>query len=134
LPRTPVQLTVAAVLFVFGTLLVFKRGDDDDETPGVAGLDTSSLFFRIASLAFITIGVAELGDFTQLTTATLSARFGAPLEVGLGAFSAESACAALGVTVGGTIAKRVPTELLQRVAGGLFIVLATVTLVLVVRR
>lgn len=77
----------------------------------VAGgfLDASSPFLRLASLAFVTIGVAELGDFTQLTTATLSVRFEAPLEVGLGALLAESACAALGVIVGGIATGRATT-------------------------
>jgi len=79
---------------------------------------------RIAITAFGVLFVAEFGDASQLATAALTARYGAPLSVGLGAWLALVSVAAIAVLIGKRVGDRLPRHLFQRVAGGVFAVLA----------
>ena len=78
------------------------------------------------------VAIAEFGDLTQLATAGLAVHTGAPLEVAIGAFAALCAVAALAVIVGQRLLGRLRVETLQKVAAGLFALLAVATLTKVV--
>ncbi|MGH3992253.1 MAG: TMEM165/GDT1 family protein, partial [Pseudonocardiaceae bacterium] len=74
--------------------------------------------------SFGVLFTAEWGDVSQFATAALTARFGDPLSVGLGAWLALVTVAALAVLVGKGFALRLPTRWLQRIAGAIFAGLA----------
>ncbi len=67
--------------------------------------------------------VAEFGDLTQIMTANLAARYDDPLSVGLGAVLALWAVAGLGIVGGKALMKRVPLELITKVAAMLMLAL-----------
>jgi putative Ca2+/H+ antiporter (TMEM165/GDT1 family) len=128
LPDTPVQLAVAAMFLVGGLLMIFG-GDDDDEADDVKPAATAGAV--IAATAVI-IGVAEFGDFTQLATIGVVAKYGYPVAVAVGSTVAHIAVAALAILTGGWLERRMPVRLIQRLGGALFIVFAIVTLASVV--
>jgi Ca2+/H+ antiporter, TMEM165/GDT1 family len=106
-----------------------ETGDDEDVSDRVLGrLGPDRTWVSVAAIAAGTIFVAELGDFTQLSTAALSARTGAALEVGVGAWLASVTVAGLAATVGGALAARLPVAFLQRVAAGVFLVVGVASL------
>ena len=55
---------------------------------------------RAFTVSFLVLFAAEWGDLSQLTTASLSARYDAPVEVWLGAWLALSLVAGLAALVG----------------------------------
>jgi Ca2+/H+ antiporter, TMEM165/GDT1 family len=131
LPAKPVAV-VAGCLF-FGAALVAWRsstggsrsGEDDGVSDRVlARMGSDRTWAAVAALAAVTVFVAELGDFTQLSTAALSARTGSALEVGIGAWLAEVTVAGLAATVGRALANRLPVRVLQRVAACVFLAVA----------
>jgi putative Ca2+/H+ antiporter (TMEM165/GDT1 family) len=65
------------------------------------------------------IFVAELGDKTMLTAATLAAR-GAPLLVWAGGTAGVVAAGAVAVAVGNLLGARLPAATIRRVAAALF--------------
>lgn len=69
--------------------------------------------------------VAEFGDLTQIMTANLAARYDDPLSVGLGAVLALWAVAGLGIVGGKALMKRVPLELITKVAAMLMLALGS---------
>jgi putative Ca2+/H+ antiporter (TMEM165/GDT1 family) len=83
--------------------------------------------------SFGVIAVAEFGDLTQLATAGLAVRTGAPLEVAIGSFAALCSVAALAVLVGRTLLRWLKVETLQRAAAVVFGLLAAVTVVSAIR-
>ena len=78
--------------------------------------------------SFGVLFAAEWGDASQLATAGITARYGAPFAVGLGAWLALVAVAALAVLVGRKLAGRLPTHWIQRVAGAIFAVFGVIAL------
>lgn len=63
---------------------------------------------------------AEWGDASQLATASLAARIGNPIAVGVGSFAALVVVAGLAVFIGGKIRGKIRPKLIQRVAGFAF--------------
>lgn len=80
-------------------------------------------FFITTSTAFGLIGLAELGDKTQLAVAGLASTQPA-LPVWVGGTLGLAAVSALGVLAGRTVLQRLPMRLLHQVSGALFLLLA----------
>ena len=121
---------VVALLFGVGAFLLLREGfSRDDDSVDEAGGPSDVPFWRAAVTSFGVLFAAEWGDASQLATAGITARYGTPLMVGLGAWLALVAVAALAVLVGRKLAGRLPTHWIQRVAGVVFSVFAVVALV-----
>jgi len=72
---------------------------------------------------FTTVFLAELGDKTQLAALLLSAQSGRPGLVFLGASIALICSSLVGVVLGRWLARLVPAQLLERLAGTLMVAL-----------
>ena len=72
---------------------------------------------------FTTVFLAELGDKTQLAALLLSAQSGRPLQVFLGASLALICSSLVGVLLGRWLARVMPAQQLERLAGGLMVAL-----------
>ncbi len=122
LPQRAVA-AVVAVLFGIGAALLLWEGfgapRGEDGTGDGNGADETSPV-RIAGISFGVLFAAEWGDASQFATAALTARFAAPLAVGIGAWLALVTVAAFAALVGNRCAHRLPTRWIQRVAGLVF--------------
>ncbi len=126
LPRTPVRLVIAAV-FVVGGVLMFRSASKPDEESAADEEPAPHTFGRVALMSASVVGLAEFGDLTQLTTASIAARYHRPVAVALGAWCALVTVAALAVTAGRWIVRRVPLHLVQRIGGVLFVIFGIIT-------
>lgn len=139
---------IAGGLFVaFGVWTFVTASDGDDDEEGEAS--RTSRFGPSAS-AFVAFFIAELGDKTQLMTATIAADpsiAAGPLHfvggagvtptagagtfamVWLGSTLGMFAVNVLAVAVGSAIGSRLPRKLIARVAGVVFLLFGVVTLI-----
>ncbi|GIG64190.1 TMEM165/GDT1 family protein [Phytomonospora endophytica] len=125
LPQQAV-LAVVAVLFAVGAVLLVRESmaeDDDDEDEN--GRKVTG-FGRIALTSFLVLFVAEWGDASQLGTAALSARYGDPVAVFIGAFAALVTIATIAVLLGRVIVRYIPLKWIQRGAAVLFAIFAVI--------
>lgn len=118
----PQQLVHAltGVLFLGGAAVLLLKKDEDDEE--IRRPENQS-FWKVAGAGFMLILVAEFGDLTQIMTANLAARYDDPLSVGLGAVLALWAVAGLGILGGKALMKRIPLQLITRIAALLMLTL-----------
>ncbi|MCY7298472.1 MAG: TMEM165/GDT1 family protein [Ilumatobacteraceae bacterium] len=126
LPETPLKFAVATLFFVGGVLLLRggkEEADEDVTAPSVVS------FRRVVLTSASVVGLAEFGDLTQLATAGIATRYSAPVAVALGAWCALATVAALAVTAGTWIVQHVPLQMVQRVAGCVFVVVGILTIV-----
>jgi len=77
--------------------------------------------FKALFTAFITVFVAELGDKTQLATLIFSAKCNKPLSVFIGSSLALIATSAIAVLLGAGAAKTLPSGLITKIGGGIFL-------------
>ncbi len=113
---------VVAVLFGIGAFLLLRDEEEAEIDPARAQRGG----WGMAATSFGVLFAAEWGDASQLATAALTARYGEPLSVFVGAFAALAGVATLGVVLGQAVTRRVPLRLVQRVAGVLFAVFALI--------
>jgi len=93
--------------------------------PAVVPADSAA---RVFLTAFVVVFLAEWGDLTQILTASLAARFHAPLTVGLGAGLALWSVTALAVLASRPL-RRLPAALVRRLTGIVLLVLAAFAVV-----
>jgi putative Ca2+/H+ antiporter (TMEM165/GDT1 family) len=130
---------VVAVLFLLGAWLIWREGvhQDEVEAAGEAEAGTATLegagFFKVASLGYGVIFIAEWGDLTQILTANLAAKYHDPLSVGIGATLGLWAVALLAILGGKTLLKFLPIVWITRVAAVVMVGLGLLSAVNAVR-
>ncbi|MDT8451016.1 MAG: TMEM165/GDT1 family protein [Wenzhouxiangellaceae bacterium] len=119
LPAGLLDWIVAIGFLLIGIWILFGREEDDESAPSKS---THGAFLTTLWLFFI----MEMGDKTQLATVALSA--GLPNAAGVFAGAALGLAAANlpALWLGHRFASRLPHALLQRVSGGLFVVVGLV--------
>jgi Ca2+/H+ antiporter, TMEM165/GDT1 family len=129
LPERPAKLVVAA-LFAAGAVVLWRqRGEAVDPDEEDLHLHAATSPARICGIAFTTLLLAEVGDLTQLTIASLAASTGQPVPVFLGGLLALWTVAAIAAVSGTAILKRIPVRTVRTAASVVFALLAIVTLV-----
>ena len=112
LPERPIQI-VSGLLFLGFAVLALRRHDEPGEPELDAPLPVESPVNRtrlavIGSIG-LTIAVAEMGDKTQITTATLASQ-SAPIGVWIGATLGAASSGMIGAVAGRTIGHRISTR------------------------
>jgi putative Ca2+/H+ antiporter (TMEM165/GDT1 family) len=126
LPEKPIAI-VGGILFLLFALLTLRgvgRAGDTVEEEMEHVVRTRNVVLSIA----LTIVLGELGDKTQLTTATLAARSN-PLAVWIGATGGEVLAASIGAFFGSRIGARVKPDVVKIASAVLFAVFGVALLV-----
>ncbi|MDF5717931.1 MAG: TMEM165/GDT1 family protein [Rhizonema sp. NSF051] len=120
----------AGILFLVFAVMMWRR-----EEPSIAEevecdpKQKASRFYQSVVSAFMTVFIAEWGDLTQLATATLQAKYHAPLIIFASSTLALWLVTAIGVIVGSQVKKFIQPKLLQRTAATAFTVVGIFLLV-----
>ena len=139
---------IAAALFAAGAVVLVREGrrhlragsdteegsdDGSGESQEYAGAPASAVGWRAVLASFLVLFAAEWGDLSQLLTLSLVARYEAPLSVFVGALAALLTVSALAVIVGRSLLRIVAVHVLHFVGAGVCVLLATLTVVELVR-
>ena len=119
LPDRPIQI-VSGLVFLGFAVLALRRDDDLDEADveSVDGLGGASAPKVVGSIA-LAIAIAEMGDKTQITTATLASQ-AAPVGVWLGATLGAASSGMVGAVAGRSIGHRISTRAVNVASAVLF--------------
>ncbi|GAC1482217.1 MAG: TMEM165/GDT1 family protein [Chamaesiphon sp.] len=128
LPPSFIHLA-AGILFLVFAVLMWYRGEPQDETPQSQCENKSIRFSKSIMSSFLVIFAAEWGDLTQLATATLEAKYSSPLTIFTAATLALWAVTAVGVIVGCQAKKIIQPKLFQRVAATAFAIVGLTLLI-----
>jgi len=126
LPQKPLE-AIVALLFLVGAVLIWREGlEDEDELEAeeeaeLADAPESGTFWRISSLAFGVIFVAEWGDLTQIMTANLAAKYHSPISVGIGATLGLWGVGLLAILGGKSLLRVLPMKWITRVAAAIMV-------------
>jgi Ca2+/H+ antiporter, TMEM165/GDT1 family len=118
LPTYVVAGVVACLFAGFGLQSIFAKEEHEDDE-NAEKKSSHGIFLT----TFLMIALAEFGDKTQLAVVALSST-AIPLAVWLGSTLALGTTSALGILAGRTILQRIPLQLLHKISGIIFLVLA----------
>jgi Ca2+/H+ antiporter, TMEM165/GDT1 family len=126
LPAKPIAIVGGILFLVFAlfTLRGLGRKDDTVEEEMEHVVRTRNVVLSIA----LTIVLGELGDKTQLTTATLAARSN-PLAVWIGATGGEVLAASIGAYFGARLGARLKPDVVKIASAALFALFGVLLLV-----
>ncbi len=132
LPRTPVEVFAGLMFLIGGIILLRGAGAADDEeadTEEEFGEKSSRTVtgWRVVTLCFTILFLAEWGDLSQILTASLVLRYDDPVSVFVGAFLALATVSALAAVLGRTLLTRMRLSTIRRVGGGVCLALAGYT-------
>ncbi|HEY4714829.1 MAG TPA: TMEM165/GDT1 family protein [Aquirhabdus sp.] len=116
---------IVATLFTVGAIVLWRSASHAGEDEDVKSVLTTSPF-KMALVSFTVLFAAEWGDASQLLTVALTAKYHAPIEVGLGSWLGLVAVAALAILLGKFIQTKVPLHLIQRIAAFVFAAFAAI--------
>jgi Ca2+/H+ antiporter, TMEM165/GDT1 family len=125
LPVFWIKLASGALFLFFGIATLLARQDDQDEQ-GEEGKRARSRGPMLT--AFIMILLAELGDKTQIVTASLSAQYDSPSAVFLGSTLALWTVSLMGIFLGMQLHRFIPRGYINKGAGCLFLAFGAVIL------
>jgi Ca2+/H+ antiporter, TMEM165/GDT1 family len=124
---------VLALIFLIGAFLIWREGEeeDDDDDDDVKEAPTSR--WGVVATAFGVTALSEFADPSQIVAASLAARYGDLLAVGIGATLGLWACSALAVWGGDRLRRLIPVTWVTRVAAVIMVGLAVWTAVDAIR-
>jgi putative Ca2+/H+ antiporter (TMEM165/GDT1 family) len=130
--------SVALAMFVIGAVVLLREGLSHHRASLAEGEEEyadakPATGFRAVLASFLILFAAEWGDLSQLLTISLVARYDSPGSVFVGALGALLVVSGLAVVVGKALLRFVALHVLHYVGAGVCVVLATLTLVELVR-
>lgn len=123
LPERPIQI-VSGLVFIGFAVFALRRDDDPDESGEETDVDSVDALGGVtgpkvvASIA-LAIAIAEMGDKTQITTATLASQ-AAPIGVWIGATLGAASSGLVGAIAGRSIGHRISTRAVNVASAVLF--------------
>ena len=129
LPSRPIAIAggILFLLFALNTLRVLWKGSKATAADVHAGDDQVVKVHNVIASIALTIAIGELGDKTQLTTATLAAQSN-PLAVWIGATAGTVTAAAIGAFAGQRLGARLEPKTVQIASAVLFAVFGVLLL------
>jgi len=121
-PENVVTVAAGVLFLVFGVLTIVLPEKDGEVK------ERQSLRWGAFGSTFILMVMMEMGDKTQLSIIALSAEYGEPLLILIGAVLAFATVTLVGVLLGAEIGKRVPERYIKLGSAAIFIVFGLVFL------
>ncbi len=122
LPPQIVHVAAGILFLVFAVMMWRKEEPSIAEEVECDPKEKAGRFYQSVASAFMTVFIAEWGDLTQLATATLQAKYHAPITIFTSSTLALWLVTAIGVIVGCQVKKLIQPKLLQRTAASAFTV------------
>lgn len=113
-PESYIKILAGLLFIVFGIFMLWSKEECEEE-------NTNSQVMNPFLSTFSMIALAEMGDKTQLSAITLSAKYNSPYLVFAGAVLALSMISLIGIFAGKKLCEIIPISKIKLGAGAMFI-------------
>ena len=131
IPIQVVKVLSGLIFIVFGVWTLVSKEEELEEEEGQirSNGDQEPRKDKVLSTAFIMTSLAEFGDKTQFAVIALTAQYGAPIFVYIGAVLAFALIVGIGVVLGKKMSEKVSSRWIEIGSGVLFIVIGILFIV-----
>lgn len=120
IPETALQVIAGIIFILFGLWTLFGKEEDEEESKS----NNHNPFWLVFGSFFL----AELGDKTQLATLTLSAKYGTPFQVWVGATAGMVGVNVIAALAGNWVKTVVSQRAIKVLGSAVFLIFGIVTL------
>jgi len=131
IPMIFISILAAAFFIIYGLTLIAPIKKEGEKPSGSGVTPRSNDPFWIVFTSFF---LAEIGDKTQLATFTMTAKYGAPVQIWLGATLGMLVINLFGIALGNILRNYIPERLINYLTGVCFIIFGAVIFLGVILR
>ena len=126
-PMIFISILAGAFFIIYGLMMIapISKGEEKEEKKEVGNpiIKSTDPFWIVFGSFFL----AEIGDKTQLATFALTAKYGSPVQIWIGATLAMVVVNLFGILIGNVLKNYMPERIINYLSGVFFIVFGAVT-------
>ncbi len=124
IPSIFVSILAGAFFIIYGLIIIAPIKKEEEKEKGESSIIQSKDPFWIVFGSFF---LAELGDKTQLATFALTAKYGTPVQIWIGATAGMVLVNLFGIVIGNVLKNYLPENIINYMSGGIFILFGAIT-------
>lgn len=124
IPAIFVSILAGAFFIIYGLIIIAPIKKEEEKEEGESKVIQSKDPFWIVFGSFF---LAELGDKTQLATFALTAKYGTPVQIWIGATAGMVMANLFGIVIGNVLRNYLPEKIINYLSGGIFILFGVIT-------
>lgn len=128
IPKLFIAILAGAFFLIYGLMIIKPIKEEEEKTE--KSVRSKDPFWAVFGSFFL----AEAGDKTQLATFALAAKYGAPVQVWIGATLGMVTMNLFGLLIGNVMKNYLPMRIINYISGGIFILFGLVTFLSIVLR
>lgn len=125
-PKLFIGILAGAFFLIYGLMIIKPIKEEEEKTE--RAVKSKDPFWAVFGSFFL----AEVGDKTQLATFALAAKYGAPVQVWIGATLGMVTMNLFGILIGNVMKNYLPARIINYISGGIFILFGLVTFLSIV--
>jgi putative Ca2+/H+ antiporter (TMEM165/GDT1 family) len=123
-PMIFISILAGAFFIIYGLIIIapIKKAEEKEEVSSSA-IKSKDPFWIVFGSFFL----AEIGDKTQLATFAMTAKYGSPVQIWIGATLGMVMVNLFGIVIGNVLRDYMPEKMINYLTGGLFIIFGALT-------
>ncbi len=123
-PAIFISILAGAFFIIYGLIIIAPIKKEEKKEEGENKLVRSKDPFWIVFVSFF---LAELGDKTQLAAFALTAKYGTPVQIWIGATAGMVMANLFGIVIGNVLKNYLPERVINYLSGAVFILFGAIT-------
>jgi len=129
-PMIFISILAGAFFIIYGLIIIAPIKKEEEKEESEKEIKSSDPFWIVFGSFFL----AEIGDKTQLATFAMTARYGTPVQVWIGATLGMCLVNLFGLLIGNVLKNYLPEKAINYLSGGVFIVFGALTFLSILLR
>ena len=130
-PMLFISILAGAFFIIYGLIIIAPiKNEEENKEVSNSKIKSNEPFWIVFGSFFL----AEIGDKTQLATFAMTAKYGSPVQIWLGATLGMVLVNLFGILIGNVLRNYLPEKMIKYLTGGLFILFGALTFLSVLFR
>jgi putative Ca2+/H+ antiporter (TMEM165/GDT1 family) len=122
-PALFISILAGAFFIIYGLIIIAPIKKEEKKEESEKAIRSKDPFWIVFGSFFL----AEIGDKTQLATFAMTAKYGTPVQIWIGATLGMVTVNLFGLVIGNVLKNYLPEKIINYLSGGVFIVFGALT-------
>jgi Ca2+/H+ antiporter, TMEM165/GDT1 family len=124
IPMIFVSILAGAYFIIYGLIIIAPAAKEEEKKePGESNIGSKDPFW----IVFASFFLAEIGDKTQIAAFALTAKYGSPVQIWIGATLGMMVANLFGIAIGNVLRSYLPEKIINYMTGIIFIIFGAIT-------
>ena len=123
IPMIFISILAGAYFIIYGLIIIAPATKEEKKEPGESAIGSKDPFW----IVFASFFLAEIGDKTQIAAFALTAKYGSPVQIWIGATLGMIVANLFGIAIGNALRSYLPEKIINYMTGIIFIIFGAIT-------